>query len=111
MTTITTVGIHLTEDERRLLTQLASDLEIREESALRRSDGPEATMEALRHAATEAALRKLMYLPAVTAERVREVVREACELAQSYNPDAADRRRWDSIADRVAAQIAPDGRP
>jgi hypothetical protein len=55
---IETVGIYLTEDERRLLTALASDLECKGAFA------PEAQI----YAATRDALRKLMHLPA--ADRV-----------------------------------------
>lgn len=76
MSGIETVGVYLTEDERRLLTSLASELEIREESALRCSEGSEAKT----YAATSAALRKLMYLPAaqaVDSARARAVVYEA----------------------------------
>lgn len=63
MTTIPTVGIFLTEDERRHLTRLCDELEALEESALRRSEGPEAET----RAAERAALRKLMHLPAGSA--------------------------------------------
>lgn len=58
--TVTTVGIYLTQDEREHLTRLATDLEIREEMALRCHEDPEAA----EYAAQAAALRKLMYLPA-----------------------------------------------
>jgi hypothetical protein len=59
---IETVGIYLTEDERRLLISLASDLECDAEF-VRGSSAPEAA----KYAATREALRKLMHLPAAPA--------------------------------------------
>src|SRR5678809_1093832 len=41
-------------------------------------------------------------------ERVRRVVREACEFGQSHKPDATDHSRFEAIANRVAAQLAAD---
>ncbi len=64
MTTITTVGIFLTEDERRHLTRLCNELDVMEERALRSNEGPEAQT----RAAEQAALRKLMGLPAVSGD-------------------------------------------
>lgn len=61
--TITTVGVYLTEDERRLLTMLANDLEESARSALRCNEGPEAQT----YGATREALHKLMHLPATSA--------------------------------------------
>lgn len=61
---IDTVGVHLTEDERRHLLNLCRELELREESAVRRSEGPEA--ETL--AAERAALSRLMLLPGRAAK-------------------------------------------
>lgn len=43
---------------------------------------------------------------AADKERVRAAVRVACELGQSYGPDAVDRRRFDAIAEYVAEQLA-----
>jgi len=45
-------------------------------------------------------------VPALTAERVRSVVREAIEIGMPWKPDARDARIWDSIADRAAERLA-----
>jgi hypothetical protein len=66
--TIATVGVFLTEDERGHLTRLCTELEVLEESALRNREGPEAKT----RAAEQAALRKLMELPADVALAVSE---------------------------------------
>lgn len=104
---IETVGIYLTEDERRLLTSLASDLECREESALRRSEGPEAQT----YGATREALRKLMHLPAVQAvdaARMRSVVRgvafEEIDLKTTW-PTNRIEPLAEAIADRVVTLL------
>jgi len=65
--TTITVGIYLTEDERRHLTNLCNELEAMEESAQRRSEGSEAAT----RAAEQAALRKLMNLPAASAAQAQ----------------------------------------
>jgi len=65
--TIATVGIFLTEDERRHLTNLCNELEAREFAARRRNEGSEAQT----RAAEQAALRKLMRLPAKNADAPR----------------------------------------
>lgn len=120
---IETVGIYLTEDERRLLTSLASDLECREESALRRSEGAESQT----YAATRDALHKLMYLPAssaVVAERLRYMVTRAVagEMREYRISDDGmeppmtllDQERaalFTAIADRVVKQLALTGGP
>lgn len=106
--TIETVGIYLTEDQRRLLTSLVSDLEIREESALHRNEGPEAQT----YAATREALRKLMHLPvsrAANVDRVRSVVLKIAGDVLEH-PESRVLRNFDvarAIADRVAAQLGP----
>lgn len=61
--TIATVGVFLTEDERRHLTNLCNELEAMEESARRRNEGPEAQT----RTAERAALRKLMHLPVASS--------------------------------------------
>jgi hypothetical protein len=101
---IETVGIYLTEDERRLLTSLANDLEVREESALRRSEGPEAKT----YGATREALRKLMYLPAASAasaERVRAAVRKAIAGFADGALVTPNDRYAAGIADRVVTLL------
>lgn len=101
---IETVGIYLTEDERRLLTSLASDLECREESALRCSEGPEAQT----YGATREALRKLMHLPAAcaaSAERVRAAVRKAIAGSADGALVTPNDRYAASIADRVVSEL------
>lgn len=55
---IDTLGIYLTEQERRHISSVLSDLEAREESSLRCNEGPEAET----YAAEHEALKKLMYL-------------------------------------------------
>lgn len=107
MSTISTVGIYLTEDERKHLTRLCDELEAFEESALRNSEGPEAQT----RAAERAALRKLMFLPAASAldfDRVHGVVatavrdRTACVAGwDGFSPGSIDRMIED-IATRVA---------
>jgi len=107
---VKTVGIYLTEQERRHITSIASDLEIREEAALRASDGPESET----YAAEHAALTKLMNLPAAIAadkERVRAVVSDAAEFVLGSDIDVRvgnmdSTRLADAIADRVAKQLA-----
>lgn len=57
---VTTVGIYLTEQERRYVTNVLNDLQVREHAAIRACEGPEAQT----YAAEYAALKKLMHLPA-----------------------------------------------
>lgn len=103
MSTISTVGIYLTEDERKHLTRLCSELEVLEESALRSQEGPEAQT----RAAEQAALRKLMYLPAASAldfDRVHDVV------AMAVRDRTASVAGWDGFSpgsiDRMIEHIA-----
>lgn len=65
MTTTPTVGIFLTEDERRHLTNLCNELEARDGIARHGGDNPQARQ--------LAALRKLMHLPAASAAAVEPV--------------------------------------
>lgn len=83
--TITTVGIFLTEDERRHLIRLCNELEVMEESAQRRHEGPEAQT----RAAERAALRKLMGLPAANAFSTATTDRE-----QLVAEVVATAKRW-----------------
>ena len=99
---ITTVGVYLTEDERRLLTMLANDLDAREESALRRSEGPEAQT----YSATREALSKLMHLlatQAVDAERMRATTKEyAIKIIGGYLGAGLNSATTEVVAEAIA---------
>lgn len=109
---VDTVGVYLTEQERRHVTNVLNDLEVREQAAIRSREGPEAATTAAEHAA----LKKLMYLPAVAAvaankERVREVVRiaiadEVGGPIGEYGTARIDCESVDRIATRAAEQLA-----
>lgn len=91
MSIVDTVGIFLTEDERRHLTNLATDLEVREQSSLRSSEGQEAAT----YAAEREALLRLMYIPVSAVDAAIASDREQLVSAMQFRARVIElRAEW-----------------